>query len=197
MADVVNESVGVLNEVGQSMNPWLSRIVITILILLIGLIIGKIAGTLIRRLLNEVQLDKYVRITGFRFSVEKFIGNTVSYVIYLIAIIMSLNQLGLTKAILTILVAIIFFVIAASFLLAVKDFFPNLFAGMSIKFRRLFSEGDEIQIKEVKGKVLSIGFLETRMKTHFNEEIIIPNSLFNKRQVIVRKKAASKPKKEN
>jgi small-conductance mechanosensitive channel len=192
MADVVNESVGVLNEVGQSVNPWLSKIVITILILLIGLIIGKIAGTLIRRLLNEVRLDKHMRTTGFRFSLEKFIGNAVSYAIYVIAIIMSLNQLGLTKAILTIIMAIIFFVIAVSFLLAVKDFFPNLFSGMRIKFSGLFSEGDEIQIKEVKGKVLGIGFLETRLKTSFNEEIIIPNSLFNKRQVIIRKKAVKK-----
>jgi small-conductance mechanosensitive channel len=55
---------------------------------------------------------------------------------------------------------------------------------------KFFSEGDEIQIKEVAGKITSLGLLETRIKTSSNEEIIIPNSIFNKRQVVVRKKAS-------
>jgi small-conductance mechanosensitive channel len=57
----------------------------------------------------------------------------------------------------------------------------------------MFSEGDEIQIREVKGKVAASGFLETKIVTPYKEEVIIPNSVFNKRQVIVRRKA-EKPK---
>ncbi|MBN2053084.1 mechanosensitive ion channel [Candidatus Woesearchaeota archaeon] len=194
MADVVNESIVVLNEVGGSVNPLLSRIVIAVLILLIGLIIGKLAGLLIRRALNEVRLDKHIKSAGVKLSLEKFLGNIASFIIYLIAIIMSLDQLGLTTAILVIIVSIIVIVIAVSFLLAVKDFFPNMFAGIRIRMRHLFTEGDNIQIREVKGRILSVGLLETKVKTAFNEEVIIPNSIFNKRQVIVKKKIVKKKK---
>jgi small conductance mechanosensitive channel len=167
-----------------------------VLILLIGLIIGKLVGTLIRRALNEVMLDKHLRSVGFKFSLEKALGNLVSYIIYIVAVIMCLDRLGLTTAILTIIVAIILFVIAVSFLLAVKDFFPNLVAGMRIRIRKLFKEGDEIQIKEVKGRIISLGLLETRIHTSSDEEVIIPNSVFNKRQVIVKKKSVMQKQKK-
>jgi len=192
MADVVNGSIGVFNGVSESVNPLLSRIVIAVLILLVGLIIGKLIGMLIKRGLNEVRLDKYIQSAGLRISLEKFLGSIASYIIYLVAIIMSLDQLGLTTAILTIIATIIVLIIAISFLLAVKDFFPNLFAGIRIRARKLFAEGDNIQIREVKGRILSMGLLETKIKTAFNEEVIIPNSIFNKRQIIVKKKAVKK-----
>jgi small conductance mechanosensitive channel len=196
MANVVNESIGVISGVSESVNPFVSKLVIAVLILLIGLIIGKLVGTLIRRALNEVMLDKHLRSAGFKFSLEKALGNLVSYIIYIVAVIMSLDRLGLTTAILTIIVAIILFVIAVSFLLAVKDFFPNLVAGMRIRLRKLFKEGDEIQIREVKGRIISLGLLETRIHTSSDEEVIIPNSVFNKRQVIVRKKSVIQKQKK-
>jgi small conductance mechanosensitive channel len=194
MVDVVNESLGVVSGVSETVDPLLSRIVIAALILLIGLIIGKLAGTLIRRLLNEIRLDKNVRAKGFKLSLEKFIGNLVSYIIYLIAIILSLNRLGLASAIFAIIAGVIVVVVVVSFLLSIRDFFPNFFAGLRIKLKKFFSEGDEIQIKEVSGRIASIGFLETRITTSSDEEIIIPNSIFNKRQIIVKKKASVKKK---
>lgn len=192
MADIVNESLGVVSGVSQTVNPVLSKIVIAVLILLTGLIIGKLLGTLIKRLLNEVRVDKHARAKGFKFSLEKTAGNLVSYIIYLIAIILSLNRLGLTSAILAIIAGLIAIVILVSLILSIRDLFPNLFAGMRIRVKKLFSEGDEIQIKEVSGKITSLGFLETRIKTSSDEEIIIPNALFNKRQVVVRKKPLAK-----
>jgi len=198
MADVVNQSLGVVSGVSNAVSPQLSNIVIAILILLIGLIIGKLAGLIIKRVLNELRLDKHIKARGFNFPIEKFISNIASYVIYVIAVIMSLNRLGLTTAILTIIAGIIALVILVSFALSVRDFFPNLFTGLRIKLNKLFSEGDEIQIKEVTGKVIALGYLETRIKTSSNEEIIIPNSIFNKRPVVVKKKASKvKGKKEN
>lgn len=190
MADIVNQSLGVVSEVSTTVSPQLSSIVIAILILLIGLIIGKLAGLIIKRVLNEMGLDKHIKAKTFKFSLERFISNAASYIIYVIAIIMSLNRLGLTKAILLIIAGIIAFLILASFLLSVKDFFPNLFTGLRIKMNKLFLEGDEIQIKEVTGRISFIGYLETRIKTSSNEEIIIPNSIFNKKPFIVKKKAS-------
>ncbi|MBN2459533.1 mechanosensitive ion channel [Candidatus Woesearchaeota archaeon] len=188
MADTVNQSLEMIDGVSNAFSPLISNIVVAVLILLLGLIIGKLSGNLVRRALNEVQLDKSLRsAVKIKFSVEKAIGSLVSYMIYFVAVILSLNKLGLTAAIITILAFIIVLIITISFLLTVRDFFPNLLGGMRIK-NGMFSEGDEIQIREVKGKVISSGFLETRIMTPYKEEVIIPNSVFNKRQVIVRRK---------
>jgi len=198
MADPVNESLEVLTGVTNKVNPVLSKIVIAVLILLIGLIIGKLIGNLIRRALNEVQLDKYLRIaTGFKLSLEKLLSSFVSYFIYFIAIIMSLNSLGLTTAILNMISAAIIIIIVVSFILAIKDFFPNFIAGIMIRTKKIFNEGDVIQIKEVRGRITSIGFLETKLLTPTKEEVIIPNSLFNKRQITIIRKKFSKIKKKN
>jgi len=193
MADPVNQSLEVITDVGEKVSPVLSNIVIAVLILLLGLIIGKLIGNLIRRALNEVQLDKHFRTAvRVRFSIEKFIANLVSYIIYFIAVIMSLNKLGLTTVIITIITAIIVLVIVLSFLLAIRDFFPNLLGGARIKTKKIFKEGDDVQIREVRGRITYSGLLETRLITPYDEEVIIPNSIFNKRQVIVRRKSSDK-----
>ena len=195
MADpinAVNESIEAISGVSETVTPLLSKIVIAVLILLIGLILGKLIGNLIRRALNEVQLDKHLKTaTGLKLSLERIISSFVTYFIYFIAVVMSLNSLGLTTAILNMISAAIIIIIVVSFILAVKDFFPNMIAGFFIKSKKVFNEGDLIQIKEVKGKISSIGFLETRLLTQYNEEVIIPNSIFNKRQIVIRKKASS------
>jgi len=195
MADPVNESLEVISGVTNKVNPVLSKLVIAVLILLIGLIIGKLIGALIRRALNEVELDKHLRIVaGLKFSVERLISSFVSYFIYFLAVVMSLNSLGLTTAILNMISAAIIVIIVISFLLAIKDFFPNLIAGILIKTKKTFNEGDEIQIKEVRGRIACIGFLETRLVTRYDEEVIIPNSIFNRRQIIVRRRTRKKKK---
>ncbi|MBW2991087.1 mechanosensitive ion channel family protein [Candidatus Woesearchaeota archaeon] len=197
MADPVNDSLEAISGVTDKLTPILSRIVIAVLILLIGLILGKLLGNLIRRALNEVQLDKHLRTrTGFKFSFEKLLSNFASYIIYFIAVVMSLNSLGLTTTILYMIAAAVIIVIIASFILAVKDFFPNLMAGILIKTKKVFKEGDVVQIKEVRGRIISLGFLETRLMTSQKEEVIIPNSIFNKRQISIKRKARPIKKKK-
>ena len=195
MADAVNESIGVITGVSDKVTPILSKIVVAVLILLMGLILGKLLGNLIRRALNEIQLDKHLRTTtGFKFSLERIISSFVTYFIYFIAVVMSLNSLGLTTAILNMISAAIIVIIVVSFIMAVKDFFPNFMAGMRIKNKKMFNEGDLIQIKEVRGSIVSVGFLETHLLTSDKEEVIIPNSIFNKRQVTITRTPAKKKK---
>ena len=55
-----------------------------------------------------------------------------SYFIYFIAIIMALNQVGLTSAILNMLSGAVILLILISMILAIKDFVPNMVAGIFI-----------------------------------------------------------------
>lgn len=171
------------------LNPLLSRLVLAVFILLLGFILGRVFGLLVRRLLSDIQADKHLRSIGVKTSLERLLGGSVSIIIYIVTIILSLNTLGLTSTIVTIIILGLVFVVVVSFLLAVKDFFPNLFSGIKLRLDDSFHVGDEIQIREVQGRITALGLLETRIMTKHKEEIIIPNALFTKRKIIVKKRS--------
>jgi small-conductance mechanosensitive channel len=169
-------------------NPVFSRLVLAVFILLLGFIAGRVLGLLVKRLLSDVSFDKRLRVVGIKVSFERLLSSGLSILIYVVTVFLSLNTLGLTSTIVTIIILGLVFVVVVSFLLAIKDFFPNLLSGLRLKVLKPFSPGDEVQIKEVKGVIKSVGLLETRILTHFKEEIIIPNALFTKRKILVKKK---------
>jgi small conductance mechanosensitive channel len=175
-------------QIGFVFNRLFSRLVLAVFILFLGFIIGRVLGLLVRRLLSDVQFDRHLRNIGVRFSLERLAAGGLSIIIYVATIFFALNTLGLASTVITIILFGIIFIVGISFLLAIRDFFPNLLSGMRIKLAHLFEVGDEVQIKEVKGKISRIGLLETRLITSFKEEIIIPNALFIKRKIIVRKR---------
>lgn len=169
-------------------SPLLSRLILAVFILLLGFILGRVLGLLVRRLLSDIQVDKHLRNMGVKASLERLVGNAISIIIYIATVVISLNTLGLTSTIVTIIILGLVFVVVISFLLAVKDFFPNAISGVKLMVTDAFKVGDDIQIREVQGTITAIGLLETRLKTKHNEEIIIPNALFTKRRIIVTKR---------
>ncbi|MBN2141917.1 mechanosensitive ion channel [Candidatus Woesearchaeota archaeon] len=169
------------------LNPLFSRLILAVFILLLGFIAGRVVGLFVKRILSDIQLDKHVRKVGIKVSIERFLARSLSFVIYFITIILTLDTLALTSTFVTIMLLGLVFLVLISFMLAVKDFFPNLIAGVRIRLKDLFDVGDLIQIKEVKGKVVQFGLLETKLVTSFKEEVIIPNALFTKRKMIVKR----------
>ena len=164
-----------------------NNIVAAVVIILIGFIIGRVIGKLIRRILNEAEIDKIIKKTGISLSLEKSLSQVSEYGIYLITIIIALNQLGIMKILLYVLAVSILLIIVISLLLSIKDFIPNFIAGLAIKRRDLFKKGDRIKINGMSGIVSSLSFLETRLTTSKNDIIIIPNSIIMNSKIVVRK----------
>ena len=74
-----------------------SKLVVAVIIILIGFIFGKVLGKLIQKVLKDLKLDQIVKKgVGVNLPIEHTISVFVTYFIYFIAIIMALNQLGLT-----------------------------------------------------------------------------------------------------
>lgn len=78
---------------------------------------------------------------------------------------------------------------------AFKDIASNAFAGLLVNAQRPFKEGDWVTVKNHFGKIHTIGWITTSIKTIEGEEAIIPNQLlynntmlnhssFGKRRVI-------------
>ncbi len=152
------------------------RLIAAISILLMGLVVGRFLGKLIERILNELELDEVLKKhLGIKIPLEHLIGNIVKFIVYTIAIFLALNQLGLTTRLLYIILIIIFVILIIFIVFALKDFIPNVVAGFLIYQRKIVEIGDVIKTDSIKGKVIEISFIETRIKTKSNDIIVVPN----------------------
>lgn len=101
------------------------------------------------------------------------IGNILTWLCYIIAVILILdiNKAGLIAAVGGASVGIGF---------AMKDTFENLFSGLTLMTGRL-RPGDIMEYEGVRGKVLDIGIISTRMETEDGPIMTMPNrQLFEK-----------------
>ena len=113
-------------------SQFFSQIVLAVIILLIGFTIGKIFGKFLQKVLHEASLDRTLeRTLHVRTFAEEILGMLITYFVYFVAVVMAINQLGLTKTILFILSAAIIVLLTISAILAIKDLMPNIFAGFS------------------------------------------------------------------
>ncbi|MFH1133706.1 MAG: mechanosensitive ion channel domain-containing protein [Nanoarchaeota archaeon] len=165
--------------VSQTLSGIFTKVLLAVIILLLGFIIGRIAGKLVLRFLQDLRVNRFLqKRIGTSLYFEEAAGLVVSYGIYIITIIQSLNSLGITLMVANVLLAVSVFIILLFIVLAVKDFVPNLFAGIYIHSKRRIQEGMLLRIKNTSGEIVSTGLLETTIKTGRGERIIIPNVLF-------------------
>ncbi|MFH1409563.1 MAG: mechanosensitive ion channel domain-containing protein [Nanoarchaeota archaeon] len=165
--------------ISDSISQIFTDIVMAILILILGFIIGRILGKVAERFLKDIGLNKFLKKqVGTSFYLEQVLTIVVSYGVYIIAIILALNSVGLTVAVITFLSAMVILIIALFILLAVKDFVPNLFAGFYIHSKKRIKEGMMLTMKHASGKIVKASLLETCIITKKEEELIIPNVLF-------------------
>lgn len=178
----------ILEYLGGLFSGIVVKLVVAIIILLVGFIIGRVLGKVIQRVLHEIELNKILRkAVGVKVSIEELVGNIITYFIYFVAIVMALRQIGLATFVLDLLFGGIIIVIILAVFLSVKDFIPNMVAGIFIHQKRNIKEGDKIKIKGAEGTVIHINLVETKIKTKSGDIIHIPNSLLTKEEVVVRK----------
>ncbi|MFC1648261.1 mechanosensitive ion channel domain-containing protein [Nanoarchaeota archaeon] len=169
-------------------DPVIRTILIAIVILLIGLVAGKLISRFVKHLLHQLEADKtFKATTGWKFSIEKTISSFVEYFIYFIVIIMALEKIGITSAVLNMVAGIIILLVLISIVLAIKDFVPNMMAGLILKGKKEYKKGVKIQVKRIEGKIQEIGLLETRVLTSKKDIILIPNSIFVKHEITIKK----------
>ncbi len=61
--------------------------------------------------------------------------------------------------------------------LALQDILKSFCAGVYLLFERPFHLGDEIKIKDFRGRVVDIGIRTTVLHTADNMEVVVPNSV--------------------
>ncbi|MFW6013551.1 MAG: mechanosensitive ion channel domain-containing protein [Candidatus Nanoarchaeia archaeon] len=182
-----------LKDVGSFLEPIYSNIIISVIILLIGLIVGKVVGRLSLKLLNEIELNNLFRLaTGMTVKVDQISSSVISYFIYFVFTMWALENLGLGSIILNILAGGVILLVLIAIVLGIKDFFPNVIAGLFLHGKRIIKEGENVEIDSINGKVVHIGLVETELSSSEGDRIYVPNAAFLKSRTI---KVKKKPKK--
>jgi len=119
-------------------------------------------------------------------TILPLINKTVSFLVYVLAAITSLDQLGIE--VLPFIAGLGIAGLAIG--LAAKDSIANVIAGIFIIIDRPFVVGDRIEVWSTPkqsatwGDVLEIGLRSTKIKTTDNILLVIPNSEIGRRDII-------------
>lgn len=169
------------------------KIIIAVVILLIGFVAGKLIARITYKILNSFEVNKSLKgLTGITFNIEGIVETFVKFFIYFIAIIFALQQLGIATTILNFIAAGVIIVVIVAVILGVKDFIPNMIAGLLIKNKKTIKAGEMIKVKGMKGIVQEITLVETKIETRTGDIIFIPNSAIYKTEITKVKKKNTK-----
>ncbi|HLF54187.1 MAG TPA: hypothetical protein VI612_00515 [Candidatus Nanoarchaeia archaeon] len=164
----------------EAMRQLAGKSIVALVTLLIGFIIAKLAGRITRRVLSEAEINRILATEDMKL--DKAISRIVEYVIYTITLLVILQQFGLTKLVLGIIITIAVIIIGFSALLAIKDFIPNAITGLFIKRKLKQNLGKKVKIGIVTGKLVHVGIMESVIQD--KEEHHIPHLYASKENII-------------
>ena len=133
-----------------------------LVILAVGQYLAKWIRNLIRKGLDKPNVDR---------TLVRFAGNFVYYAIFLLAIFAGLETLGVETASFVAVLAATSFAVG----LALQGTLSNFAAGIMLLIFRPFNVGDYVEISGETGFVRDIQLFFTRLRTHENRLIIVPN----------------------
>lgn len=175
MSNITNATTEAL----LSSNTLVTEIVIAIAIFLVGLILGRIIGKLVGRFVKGIGLDDLAKKKStINFSFEKLSSGAVSFIIYMVFLIIALNYVGVTSILLNVLSFLIIIIVVITLILSIRDSVPNFIAFRKITRTKAVKVNDHIEFDNVKGIVIEINAFETQIETKSGDLIYIPNSLF-------------------
>ena len=141
---------------------FLPRLIGAALVMLGGWLLNYIA----KRVLNNILKKKVEPL------MHMFIRNSVKIVIWVLAVIMAMGELGLSTA--SIITALGSAGVAIG--LALQGSLSNIASGLILMGSKVLKGGDYISVNGVEGTVVSTDLLFTHLNTVDNKHIAVPNS---------------------
>ncbi len=172
----------------QGLADYFYQIIAGFIMLLVGFGLGVLAKRFSRKGLQEIGFNRILRIINVPYNGEEIVSSLLSYIIYLVTIIFFLQQLGITSIVLYLLLGAVLMIIILSFVVGLKDVIPNFIAGLFLRGKNSLHVGMRVQVKEISGKIDKIGHLETEIETEQGDILYVPNNLFLRSKVLVKKK---------
>ncbi|WP_020528331.1 mechanosensitive ion channel family protein [Flexithrix dorotheae] len=147
--------------------------IVGVTLLVFFIIIGSLIRSYTKRKLLKKVKDKLL---------VNFIGRIIFLSMLVIGVVIFLNQVGLGKAAGGLLAGAGVSAIVIGF--AFKDIGENFLAGFFLAFSRPFSIGDVVEVEGIKGKVKSLSFRNTHIRTFDGRDIFVPNAILIKHPLV-------------
>ena len=147
-------------------NPYLRDIISSVIILIASLLIIKWTSIFITKTGKKFEADP---------TLIQVVNEIIKYTIYAFAFTIILNEIGINITAIAVSLGIVG--IAVGF--AARDTISNFIAGLFVLGDKSFKVGDIIEISDIKGKVILMGFRVTKLITPDNNIVTIPNSNFS------------------
>ena len=183
-----------VQEVVETAQSYVYLVAISLVILIVGFALGVIAKKLLRKILKEVELNKLMLKLGIMQNIEMGIATTVSYLIYLVTIVLFLDYLGIKSIVIYLIVGALLILFILTLAIGLKDIVPNFMGYLLLQKKGLIKEGKIVDVKGISGKVEKIGVLETEIETEKGDILYVPNSLFLKSEFWLRKQSKEEKK---
>lgn len=146
---------------------YVPKIVAALLIFIVGATVARFLGA---------SVAGSAKSAGLEYAPQA--GLFIKYFLLLIVLILGLSQLGIETEILTIIFAVIVgtsgLAIALALGLGSRAVISNILAGAFA--REHFPEGKDVEIQGVRGKIIVVGSVTTRVQTD-NQEMTVPNTV--------------------
>ena len=149
--------------IGQYVSLHFSRILITIIFLLIGGVFIKILTVLLHRFFEKTNFDR---------TVEIFLERIFRVFLWLILILIILSNLGVNVTAFVAGLGVMGFIVG----FATKDIFANLAAGLMIMRSRPFKVDDVVHVAGIKGTVKEINMSCCIIIDEDKTYVTIPNA---------------------
>ncbi len=151
------------------------------LILILGWVLGTIFGNIIKKILKNLAFNKLIeKKINIHTNAERKASFLIKYGIFTLATITALQRIHIPLKIVLIILGIVGSLTLLLLLLAFKDTLPNLLGWFSLVKTQRIKIGETISINEIKGKLIEIDFIESKIETPSKEIISIPNAIMNK-----------------
>ena len=158
----------IITSLQNDWNVFLTKIpgiALAIFIVAIGFLIANKISGFSRKIINRKTSDPLM---------SNFLGKTIQLIIGSFVLMLALKTAGLQG-----IASALFTAAGASALIlgfAFRDIGENFISGIILSFNRPFNVNDTVSIGDIFGKVKSMEFRYTKMKTFDGKDVYIPNS---------------------
>lgn len=143
-------------------------------LILIGFVVAKLVQLFLAFSIKGVEIDYLLKKLGFKTLLQQSIPNLAEFAIVVFFFILAFNKLGITKLVFT------FFILAIILFSVVYSFFYLTYFSKNLSLSPKLELGKEIQVDNVKGKVINLGINEIIIQSGENK-FVIPNSYFTQK----------------
>jgi small-conductance mechanosensitive channel len=128
---------------------------------------------------KSLMRDRLLKESGLSLGVRESVTTISVYILWVGAILISLNVLGVNTA----SMALAFGALGIGLGFGLQNIFNNFISGLILLFERPIKVGDVVEVGGVWGEVEKINVRATIVNTYTNSSLIIPNSEFISAQV--------------